>query len=183
MIQKQWITASRLTGSNIELKMRNQLRRRYSDPHGYSFVELLVVSAILLVLASAIAPLSSVTMQRQRETELRRSLRELRTAIDEYKDAVDLGLIAGIDIDVSNAGYPPNLEALVEGIETTDQANTPRLRFLRRIPIDPMTKTTDWGLRAYEDDAGDAIWGGENGYDIYTPSRGRALDGTLYRDW
>ena len=108
MIQKQWITASRLTGSNIELKMRNQLRRRYSDPHGYSFVELLVVSAILLVLASAIAPLSSVTMQRQRETELRRSLRELRTAIDEYKDAVDLGLIAGIDIDVSNAGYEQN---------------------------------------------------------------------------
>ena len=92
-------------------------------------MELLVVSAILLILASAIAPLSSVTMQRQRETELRRSLRELRTAIDEYKDAVDLGLIAGMDIDISNAGYPPNLELLVEGIETTDQANTGRRRF------------------------------------------------------
>jgi general secretion pathway protein G len=163
--------------------MRNQLRQRYSDAHGYSFVELLVVSAILLILASAIAPLSSVTMQRQRETELRRSLRELRTAIDGYKDAVDLGLIAGLDVDVSNAGYPPNLELLVEGIETIDQENTGRRRFLRRIPIDPMTKTATWGLRAYEDDAGDSSWGGENVYDVYTTSRGTALDGTLYRDW
>ena len=163
--------------------MRSQLRRRYSDAHGYSFVELLIVSAILLILASAIAPLSSVTMQRQREKELRRSLRELRTAIDEYKDAVDLGLIAGMDIDVSNAGYPPNLELLVEGIETTDQANTGRLRFLRRIPIDPMTKTADWGLRAYEDEPSDSIWGGENVYDVYTTSRGTALDGSRYRDW
>ena len=146
-------------------------------------MELLVVSALLLILASAIAPLSSVTMQRQRETELRRSLRELRTAIDRYKDAVDLGLIAGMDVDVSNAGYPANLELLVEGIETTDQENTGRLRFLRRIPIDPMTKTATWGLRAYEDDAGDSSWGGENVYDVYTTSRGTALDGTLYRDW
>ena len=146
-------------------------------------MELLVVSAILLILASAIAPLSSVTMQRQRETELRRSLRELRTAIDEYKDAADLGLIAGMDVDVSNAGYPPNLELLVEGIETTDQANTGRLRFLRRIPIDPMTKTADWGLRAYEDEPSDSMWGGENVYDVYTTSRGTALDGSRYRDW
>ena len=163
--------------------MRNNLRHCWSKSHGYSFVELLVVSALLLILASAIAPLSSVTMQRQRETELRRTLRELRTAIDDYKDAVDLGLIAGTDIDPSNAGYPPNLEVLVEGIEPTEEANAGRLRFLRRIPIDPITKTTEWGLRAYQDDPDDTIWGGENIYDVYTTSRGTALDGTLYREW
>ena len=122
-------------------------------------------------------------MQRQRETELRRTLRELRTAIDDYKDAVDLGLIAGTDIDPSNAGYPPSLEVLVEGIEPTEEANAGRLRFLRRIPIDPITKTTEWGLRAYQDDPDDTTWGGENIYDVYTTSRGTALDGTLYREW
>ncbi len=163
--------------------MRQMFQGWRSNSPGYSFVELLVVSAILLILASAIAPLSSVTIQRQRETELRRNLRELRTAIDDYKDAVDLGLIGGTDIDPSNAGYPPTLESLVEGIESNDQANSGRLRFLRRIPIDPMTKTKGWGLRSYQDDPNDSIWGGDNVYDVYTTSRGTGLDGTLYREW
>tara|TARA_B100000029_G_scaffold392018_2_gene388986 strand:+ start:1502 stop:1999 length:498 start_codon:yes stop_codon:yes gene_type:complete len=163
--------------------LKNKRERPYLKSRGYSFVELLVVSAILLILASAIAPLSSITMQRQRESELRRSLRELRTAIDDYKDAVDLGLIAGTDIDPSNAGYPPNLDVLVEGVETTDEDNGGRLRFLRRIPIDPMTKTMEWGLRSYQDDPDSTLWGGDNIYDVYTTSRGAALDGTFYREW
>lgn len=168
----------------IDIALKNKSEVSDSQSRGYSFVELLVVSAILLILASAIAPLSSVTMQRQRETELKRSLREVRTAIDDYKDAVDLGLIGGTEIDPTNGGYPPSLELLVEGVETTGQGEgIRRFRFLRRVPIDPMTKTTEWGLRAYGDDADDTTWGGDNIYDVYTTSRGTALDGTLYRDW
>ena len=150
---------------------------------GYSFVELLVVSAILLILASAVAPLAQVTMQRQREVELRRALREMRTAIDRYKDAVDLGVIGGPDVDPENQGYPPSLETLVEGVEPIDENAAGVLRFLRRIPIDPLTKSTDWGLRSYQDDPGTTRWGGQNVYDVYTRSRGTALDGTRYRDW
>ncbi|MCY4659630.1 MAG: prepilin-type N-terminal cleavage/methylation domain-containing protein [Acidobacteria bacterium] len=159
--------------------MRRWLRAR----GGYSLVELLVVTVILLVLASAIAPLSRVTVQRQREVELRRALRELRTAIDRYKDAVDLGVIGGTDLDPDNAGYPPDLEALVSGVEPVDAPDGQRLRLLRRIPIDPMTRSTDWGLRAYDDDPDTESWGGGNVYDVYTRARGTALDGTRYRDW
>ena len=150
---------------------------------GYSFVELLVVSSILLILASAVAPLAQVTMQRQREIELRRALREMRTAIDGYKDAVDLGVIGGTEIDPENQGYPPSLETLVGGVEPVDENAGSVLRFLRRIPIDPMTKSTDWGLRSYQDDPDATRWGGDNVYDVYTKSRGTALDGTRYRDW
>lgn len=150
---------------------------------GYSFVELLVVSAILLILASAVAPLAQVTVQRQREAELRRALREMRTAIDRYKDAVDLGVIGGTEIDPGNQGYPPSLEVLVEGVEPIDENAGSVLRFLRRIPVDPMTRSTDWGLRSYQDDPDAARWGGDNVYDVHTRSRGTALDGTRYRDW
>ena len=150
---------------------------------GYSLVELLVVTVILLVLASAIAPLSRVAVERQREVELRRALRELRTAIDRYKDAVDLGTIGGTDVDPDNAGYPPDLETLVAGVEPVDGEDGQRLRFLRRIPLDPMTGDTDWGLRAYDDDPDARTWGGGNVYDVYTRARGTALDGTRYRDW
>ena len=150
---------------------------------GYSFVELLVVSSILLILASAVAPLAQVTMQRQREIELRRALREMRTAIDGYKDAVDLGVIGGTEIDPENQGYPPSLETLVGGVEPVDENAGSVLRFLRRIQIDPMTKTTDWDMRSYQDDPDTTRWGGDNVYDVYTKSRGTALDGTRYRDW
>ena len=159
------------------------MRRWLRAGRGYSLVELLVVTVILLVLASAIAPLSRVTVQRQRETELRRALRELRTAIDRYKDAVDLGVIGGTDLDPDNAGYPPDLETLVAGVEPVDASDGQRLRFLRRIPIDPMTRSTDWGRRAYQDDPDAESWGGGNVYDVYTRARGTALDGTRYRDW
>ena len=159
------------------------LLRHLRGRSGYSFIELLVVSAILLILASAVAPLAQVTMQRQREVELRRALREMRTAIDRYKDAVDLGVIGGTQIDPGNQGYPPSLEVLVEGVEPVDENEGSVLRFLRRVPIDPMTRSTDWGLRSYDDDPDTTRWGGGNVYDVYTTSRDTALDGTRYRDW
>ncbi len=161
--------------------LRRAARRHGSD--GYSFVELLVVSAILLILASAVLPLASVTVQRQREIELRRALREMRTAIDRYKDAVDLGVIGGDDVDSDNAGYPPDLETLVEGVEALGDVTGRRVKFLRRIPFDPFTRNREWGLRSYEDEPDAARWGGDNVYDVYSRSRGTALDGTRYRDW
>lgn len=159
------------------------LLKRLRSSRGYSFVELLVVSAILLVLASAVLPLSQVTMQRQREAELRRSLREMRTAIDRYKDAVDLGMIGGTDVQAGNEGYPPDLETLVEGVEVTNDATGRKLKFLRRIPFDPITKSQEWGLRAYQDDPGATSWSGDNVYDVYTRSRASALNGTNYNEW
>jgi len=150
---------------------------------GYSFVELLVVTTILLVLASAVAPLSRIVVQRQREVELRRGLREMRTAIDHYKDAVDLGLIGDTSIEIRNQGYPPDLVTLVDGVEMVGSSEGEKMRFLRRIPIDPITRGTDWGLRAYDDPPRASSWGGENVYDVFTTSRGIALNGTRYRDW
>ena len=150
---------------------------------GYSFVELLVVATILLILASAILPLAKVTMQRQREAEVRRSLRELRTAIDNFKDAVDTGLIGSTDVRAGSEGYPPDLETLVEGVSVVNDASGRKLKFLRRIPIDPLTRDTEWGLRAYQDRPDSTTWGGQNVYDVYTTASGTALDGTRYQDW
>ena len=150
---------------------------------GYSFVELLVVSAILIILASAVLPLTSVTVQRQREIELRRALREMRTAIDRYKDAVDLGVIGGDDVEAGNEGYPPDLGTLVEGVEALGDASGRKVRFLRRIPFDPFTRSREWGLLSYQDEPGATRWGGDNVYDVYSRSRGTALDGTRYGHW
>jgi general secretion pathway protein G len=150
---------------------------------GFTFIELLVVSALLLVLASAAMPLAKVTMQRQREAELRRDLREMRTAIDKYKDAVDMGQIGSTDIRAGSEGYPPDLETLVEGVSVAGDASGRKLKFLRRIPIDPMTNSTEWGLRSYQDRPDSTSFGGQNVYDVYTKSTGTALDGTKYKDW
>ncbi len=150
---------------------------------GYSFIELLVVSAILIILASAAMPLAKVTMQRQREMELRRVLREMRTAVDRYKDASDQGVISSLDQSPGSEGYPPDLETLVEGVTPANDASGVKLKFLRRIPIDPMTRDTEWGLRSYQDDTDATSWGGQNVYDLYSASRGVGLDGTPYRDW
>ena len=150
---------------------------------GYTFVELVVVSALLLILSSAILPLAKVTIQRAREVELHRALREMRLAIDKYKDAADQGLIGGTDIKAGSEGYPPSLEVLVEGVSVANDASGRKLKFLRRIPIDPMTKTTDWGLRSYQDDVDSTSWGGQSVFDVYTRSGGTGLDGTKYKDW
>jgi len=155
--------------------------RRARD--GYTFIELVIVSAMLAILASAVLPLAKVTIQRQREVELRRALREMRTAIDRYKDAVDQGMIAATEVKTGSEGYPPDLETLVDGVPVANDASGRKLKFLRRIPVDPMTKTSEWGKRSYQDEADSTSWGGQNIYDVYTTSTGTALDGTSYRDW
>ena len=157
--------------------------RRLKREGGFTFVELLVVVTILIILASAAMPLAKVTIQRQREAELRRTLREVRTAIDKYKDAVDNGLIAAADVRAGSEGYPADLETLVEGVTVANDASGRKLKFLRRVPIDPMTNSTEWGMRSYQDKPDSTSWGGQNVYDIYTKSEGTALDGTKYRDW
>ena len=158
-------------------------RLETAGQRGYTFVELLIVTSILIVLASAVMPLSQVTSQRQREAELRRTLRELRTAIDAFKNSVDGGQIPTTELEPGNEGYPPDLETLVEGISAANDASGRKLRFLRRIPIDPMTATVDWGLRSYQDSLTSTSWGGQNVFDVYTTRDGTALDGTQYRDW
>ena len=153
------------------------------DQRGYSFVELLVVTAILFILASAVMPLAQVTAQRQREVELRAALRQMRTAIDRFKDAADLQQIAAQDLKAGAEGYPETLEILVEGVRAAGDASGRKLKFLRRIPMDPMTRSLEWGMRSYQDDADSTSWGGQNVYDVYTESGGTALDGTKYADW
>ena len=150
---------------------------------GFTFVELLVVSTLLLILASAAMPLARVTMQRQREAELRRALREMRTAIDKFKDAADMGQIGATDLKAGSENYPEDLDVLVEGVSVVGDATGRKLKFLRRIPIDPMTNSSDWGKRSYQDRPDSTSWGGQNVFDVYTKSTGTALDGTKYRDW
>ncbi|MEO6212165.1 MAG: prepilin-type N-terminal cleavage/methylation domain-containing protein [Vicinamibacterales bacterium] len=150
---------------------------------GFTFVELLVVTTLLLILASAIMPMARVTVQRQRESELRRSLREMRTAIDKFKDAADMGAIGAQDIKTGSEGYPPDLGTLVEGVSKVGDASGSKLKFLRRIPIDPMTHSSEWGMRSYQDKPDSTSWGGQNVFDVYTKAEGKALDGTKYRDW
>jgi general secretion pathway protein G len=150
---------------------------------GYTFIELLVVSTIVLILASAIMPLAKVTAARTREAELHRVLREIRTAIAKYKDAADTGVIGALEIKVGTEGYPPDLETLVEGVAMANDATGRKLKFLRRIPVDPMTRTTEWGLRSYQDKPDTTRWGGQNVFDVYTTFNGKGLDGTDFRDW
>ena len=150
---------------------------------GYTFIELIVVSAILLILASAIMPLAKVTAQREREAELRRSLREIRTAIDKFKDAADAGAIGSLDLRAGSENYPADLQMLVDGASAANDQTGRKLKFLRRIPADPMTRSTEWGLRSYQDKPDATSWGGQNVFDVHTKSDGKALDGTKYKDW
>ena len=136
-----------------------------------------------MILASAIMPMARMTRKRQREIELRRELRVLRTAIDDYKKMVDAGRIGGTDVKLGSEGYPPTLEILVEGVTMSGDASGKKLKFLRRIPLDPMTQSAEWGLRCYQDDADSDSWCGSNVYDVYSKSQGAGLDGTKYSDW
>jgi general secretion pathway protein G len=150
---------------------------------GYSFIELLIVTAILFILASAVMPLAQVTSQRQREAELRANLRQMRTAIDKFKDAVDQGRISQTELEPGSEGYPPDLETLVEGVPIQGDASGAMLKFLRRVPVDPMTNSTDWGKRSYQDRPDSQSWGRQNVFDVYSKSDATALDGTKYREW
>ena len=150
---------------------------------GYTFVEIAIVAAIVAILASAIMPLAKVTTQREREIELRRNLREMRTAIDKFKDAYDNQKIAPNDLPSNTDGYPPTLQILLDGVRVNNDNTGARLKFLRRIPMDPMTKTTEWGMRSTRDDPTSSSWGGQNVFDVHTKSDARGLDGTKYSDW
>lgn len=157
--------------------------RRLRAAHGYTFVELLVVTTIVLILASAVQPLARVTIQRQKEVELRRVLREMRDAIDKFKDAADQGMIPTTELKANSEGYPPDLEVMVEGVSVANDASGRKLKFLRRIPIDPMTGEAEWGLRSYQDKPDTTSWGGQNVFDVRSLSEGTGLDGTKYKDW
>lgn len=149
---------------------------------GYTYLELVATAGILLILASAILPLARVTVKRQKEVELRRSLREMRTAIDRYKASVDAGLIGGSDVKLGSEGYPPELETLVKGVNQVGRVDH-KLKFLRRVPVDPMTREAKWGMRCYQDEPDDTSWCGQNVWDVFSESEGTALDGTKYKEW
>jgi len=149
---------------------------------GFSFIELVVATAVMMILASAAMPLARVSIKRQKEVELRRDLREIRAAIDAYKDAVTSNLIGGISVTGTD-GYPPDLNTLVEGVVRANSQTGAKIKFLRRIPIDPMTGKAEWGLRASGDDPKSTTWGGSNVYDVYSKSDDKALDGSKYKEW
>ena len=171
------------TRFDIRRVLEERSTRHGFESTGYTLVELLIVVTLLLVLASAVLPLAQVTSQRQREAELRRNLREMRTAIDKFKDSVDTGLIPTTELRPDNEGYPPDLDTLVDGVAVANDATGRKLKFLRRIPIDPMTNGTEWGVRSYQDKPDSTSWGGQNVFDVYSKSGRTALDGTKYRDW
>lgn len=146
---------------------------------GYTLVELVVVCATLAILAGISMPVVKFTVKRSKEMELRASLREMRAAIDEFKRYSDAGLIP---IELGTDGYPKELEVLVEGVDVIGQIDR-RVKFLRRIPIDPMTGEEEWGMRSYQDDWDSTSWGGENVYDVYSLSEGMGLNGVPYTLW
>lgn len=150
---------------------------------GFTLIEMLVTAAILAILAAAIMPLAKVAVKREKEIELRRNLRLMRETIDAYKKLADE---KKIKVEEDTEGYPPDLETLVKGVEVQEKGEKSKskiVKFLRRIPKDPMTNSFEWGLKSYQDDPDSDIWGEENVYDIYTQSRATGLDGTKYRDW
>ncbi len=139
-------------------------------------VELVVAVAIVAILAGLAVPLGRNVIKRDRERLLRRDLWEMRDAIDRYKDAADRG---AFQIKIGTEGYPPDLDTLVNGVDS----NGKKLKFLRRIPVDPMTGNTEWGLRSMQDDPQSTSWGGQNVFDVYTKSQDTGLDGTKYSEW
>jgi len=143
---------------------------------GFTLVELIVATTILMILTTLAIPLARVTIKREKEHELRHDLWEMRDAIDRYKDAADRNAFR---IKVGSEGYPPDLDTLVKGEDVRGK----KLKFLRRIPVDPMTGTTEWGMRSMQDDPDSDSWGGQNVFDVFTKSQGTALDGTKYKDW
>jgi len=145
----------------------------------FTFVELMASITILLLLTTIALPLARVQIQRTKEVELRRDLRQMRDAIDHYKDFADHGMIP---VKADTFGYPPDLQTLVDGVTLKGSA-TAKYKFLRKLPVDPITDSTDWGMRSIQDDADSRSWGGQNVFDVYSKSDGTALDGTKYSDW
>lgn len=152
------------------------LRLKSRKAAGFTLLELIVAVTILIVLTGAAVPVMRTRIKREKEVELRRDLWEIRDAIDRYKDAADRGQF---QIKLGTEGYPPDLETLVKGVDIGGK----KVRFLRQIPVDPMTGDTDWGLRSMQDDPDSESWGGQNVFDVYTKAQGEALDGTKYSEW
>jgi general secretion pathway protein G len=152
------------------------LRRSRWNQRGLTLIELITAITILAILSVAVIPVARTTIKRERERRLRYALWEMRDAIDRYKDLADRG---GFQIKLGTEGYPPDLETLVNGVDVQGK----KIKFLRRIPQDPMTKTTDWGLRSMQDDPTSQSFGGQNVFDVYTKSQDTALDGTKYVEW
>lgn len=150
--------------------------QRGMPERGLTLMELVVAAMILSILTLMALPLARITIKREREKQLRQALWAMRDAIDRYKDTGDRG---GFQIKADSYGYPPTLDDLVKGVDVGGK----KMRFLRRIPIDPMTGTTEWGMRSMQDDPDSDSWGGQNVFDVYTRSEGTALDGTKYKDW
>ena len=149
---------------------------RFSKTRGFTLVELVIATTLLLILTSLALPLARVVIKRERERDLRRALWQMRDAIDRYKDAADKNLF---QTKVGSEGYPPDLQTLVDGVDVSGK----KLKFLRRIPVDPMTGNTEWGLRSMQDDPDSDSWGGDNVFDVFTKSQGTALDDSHYKDW
>ena len=150
--------------------------RSIGPQHGFTLLELIIATIILVILTSMAVPLARVTIKREKERELRRDLWEMRDAIDRYKDAADRN---AFQTKVGTQNYPPELETLVKGEEVQGK----KIRFLRKIPVDPMTNSTEWGMRSMQDDPDSDSWGGQSVFDVYTKSQGTGLDGTKYKDW
>ncbi len=162
---------------DLAMNAETMQRGRGARPQrGFTLMELVVASAILVVLSTMAIPLARLTIQREKERQLRAALWDMRDAIDRYKDAADRG---GFQTKVDSQNYPPDLETLVKGVDVQGK----KVRFLRKIPTDPMTGTTEWGLRSMQDDADSDSWGGQSVFDVYTKSQGEALDGSKYKDW
>jgi len=146
---------------------------------GFTLIELMVAVTILTVLATMALPIARVKIKRDKELQLRRSLRDIRTAIDRYKDAADRNLIA---VEADTEGYPPTLDTLVEGVPLSGKPDR-MVRFLRRIPVDPMMNSTAWGLRGVQDPPDSFSWNGKNVFDVYSRSSGVGMNGQPYREW
>ena len=156
-------------------------KARISTQAGMSLLELIVACSILMILSSMALPIAKFTVIRQREKELREDLRDMRRAIDKYKDLADQQKIR---VELGSEGYPPDLDTLVKGVSVGGSgAAGKNMRFLRRVPKDPMTGRTEWGMRSVQDDPDSTSWGGKNVFDVYSKSTGTALDGTKYSDW
>ena len=151
--------------------------RRRPPEYGFTLLELIIAATILSILTMMALPLARVTIQREREKQLRQALWEMRDAIDRYKDAADR---QAFQSKVDSFGYPPDLEELVKGVSIQGDK---KVRFLRSIPMDPMTKSKEWGMRSMQDDPDSDSWGGQAVFDVYSKSDGTALDGTKYKDW
>ena len=156
------------------------LRRGNSSEAGMTLLELILASAILLILSSSALPIARYTIVHKREELLSYELRQMRDAIDRYKDLADSNKIR---VEVGTEGYPPDLETLVNGVKLGTAGDDKKIRFLRRIPVDPMTGHPDWGLRAVQDDPDSTSWGGKNVFDVYSKSQATATDGRRYSEW